>query len=286
MKKIIFYLAVIVVFNLSLSSCATLLRKPSNKNIETKILISSNPSNAGVYIDDEKIDETPFTYVHKGRKSKTIKIKKEGYLTEQTHIERKLNAGWTSCSVIGGIFPGFGVPTLIDYSNGVIFDIKTDSIHIDLMSIEGFKSTPNKTIDKQENSSKVELNNVGNETISLPALEILTGGYKLIILPKTRVRFYLKNGNKYGGLITAVHEDHFEIKDKENIYFSSLKKVRFFPLRLWYPICTSYTVVSPIIWFFVGRVAEYNSVKCKWDIKSVRIIDGLREFKYGRAKCD
>jgi hypothetical protein len=301
MKKVITFFATILTASVILSSCATLFRKPKNKNVETTIHISSDPSNAEVYIDDEKIDETPFNYVLKGRKSKLVEIKKEGYLNEQTKINRKINPLWTSISVLTGAYPGCGIPIIIDYSTGSLFDITTDSIHINLMSIKGIKSTvsdkststsskeSNNTIKNQKSTNLIETNQAAykeNTIISFPALEILTGQYKLIILPKTRARFYLKNGTKFGGLITAIYDDHYEVKEHQDVYFSNLKKVRYFSPRLWYPILTSPSIFPPIIWFFSGKVAEYNSNKCKWDIQATRIVEGLPEHKYGKAKCD
>jgi len=279
MKKIIILLTSCLLFQ----SCATLLRNPKSKSTKTSIHISSSPPKADVYIKNKKIGETPFNYLHKGRKSEKVEIKLDGYLDEQSNISRTINPLWTAISVLGGAFPG---------------NIKTDSIHVNLLSIKGgdskSKSTElsNTNTNTNNTSNTVNVNQdnpvkqIDKTIISYPALEIITGGYKLNILPKTRARFYLKNGSKFGGLITGVYYDHFKIRGHQDIYFSNIKKVRFFSTRLWYPILTFPTIINPIIWYFSGKVAEYNSDKCKWDIKATRIVEGLREIKYGKVKCD
>ena len=284
---------------LMLQSCATLLRKPKSKNTKTEIYITSVPPNAEIYVDNKIVGKTPMNYTHEGRKTATVQFKKDGYLNEQSSIKRSLNPLWTGISILGGAFPGFGIPVLIDYSTGGLFDIKTDSISVELLSLKGERNitqpsgnTLNQDSDKSvdqvssngatSNSNDSRMNNI----ISFPALQVLTGGYKLIVLPKTRTRFYLKNGTKFGGLITDVYEDHVSVKGKQDVYFNNVNKMRFFGFRLWYPIVTFPTVFSPIFWFCSGKVAEFNSNKCKWDIKDIRIVEGLPEFKYGKAKCD
>jgi hypothetical protein len=284
---------------LLLQSCATLLRKPKSKDTKTEIYITSVPPNADIYVDNKVVGKTPLSYTHTGRKTASVQIKKEGYLNEQSGIKRKINPLWTGISIIGGVFPGMGIPIFIDYSSGGIFDIKTDSISVELLSLKGNsdniqqqENTSNQ-VSNQENketssntSTNASNNSRANDIISFPALQILTGGYKLSVLPKTRARFYLKNGTKFGALITDVYEDHVSVKGRQDIYFNNVNKMRFFGFRLWYPIVTFPSIFPPIIWFFTGKVAEFNSSKCKWDIKDIRIIEGLPEFKYGKAKCD
>lgn len=282
-----------------LQSCATLLRSPKSKDTKTEIYINSVPPNADIYVNNKVVGKTPLSYTHLGRKTATIQIKKEGYLNEQSGIKRKINPLWTGISILGGVFPGFGIPVFIDYSSGGIFDIKTDSISVELLSLKGKSNnvlqpdnSSNKVSDQENqevlsnNLTSVSNNSRMNDVISFPALQILTGGYKLKILPKTRARFYLKNGTKFGALITDVYEDHFSVRGKQDIYFNNVNKMRFFRFRLWAPIVTLPSVIPPIIWFFFGRVAEFNSSKCKWNIKDIRIIEGLPEFKYGGAKCN
>jgi hypothetical protein len=275
MKKIIILLTISFLFQ----SCATLLRQPSNKDIERVIHLSSEPSNAEVYIKNNKIGETPFDYTFKGRKAEKVTFKQEGYYDETTNIKRKLNPLWTVISVVGGIYPGLGIPIYIDHKNGSFYDIITDSIHFNLMSLTGGNNNSTAAI---------------NSSIVFPAMEIRTGQYKLKILPKTRARFHLKNGDKFGGLITAIYEDHFEIKKqglftrkgKQDVYFANMEKARFFKTRLWYPIITSPSIITPIVWYFCGKVAEFDSRKCKWDIKSMSIVEGIPEIRYGKVKCD
>ena len=54
-------------------------------------------------------------YVYKGRKNQSFEFKKEGYLSETSKIQRKINPLRTTISVLGGAYPGCGVPILIDY---------------------------------------------------------------------------------------------------------------------------------------------------------------------------
>lgn len=281
---------------LFMTSCATLFRTPKNKDVTHEITISSTPPKCSVYNNEGLIGETPMTYTHEGRKKDVLIIRKEGYLEESEKIERQLNPAWTAISVLGGVFPGFGVPILIDFSKGSVYDIKTDTINVNLISVKGGQQNTEMTVESTDNldslnseSSVIKtevLPKIKTEIISFPALEILTGGYKLKILPKTRARFELKNGQKFGDLITGIYDDHFTVKGQDKIYYTSIEKVRFFNSRLWYPILTSVSIFPPIIWYCSGKVAERDSKKCKWDIKNIRVVEGLPEHSFGKAKCD
>jgi len=293
-KQVSMKLLLLLLLTVSMCSCATVLR---SKTVNKQIHISSNPENAEVFINDESIGNTPIDYTVVKRKKHSIEVKKEGFLNGYSKIDRKLNPLWTAISVVGGVFPGMGIPIAIDAKTGAFYDIKEGDIEINLFQLKKGEST--NEISTKSNSTEnipTSKNNsyIQNTEIVFPAMEISTGQYKLKILPKTRARFYLQNGKKFGGLITAVYEDHFEIKKKgmfvrkgkEDVYFSSMKKARFFNPRLWYPIVTAPSIFPPIIWYFSGKVAEFDSKKCKWDIKSMRIVEGIPEIEYGKAKCN
>lgn len=283
---------------ISMSSCATILR---SKTVNKQVHISSKPENAQVFINGESIGNTPVDYTVVKRKKHSIEVKKEGYLNGYSKIDRKLNPLWTAISIVGGTFPGMAIPIAIDVKNGAIFNITGDDIEISLVQLKKGKGSNDISTSPNSNENIAASNNnsyIQNTEIIVPCMEITTAQYKLRILPKTRARFYLKNGKNFGGLITAVYEDHFEIKKKgmfvrkgkQDVYFSSMKKARFFSPRLWYPIITAPSILSPIFWYFSGKVAEFDSNKCKWDIKEMRIIEGYvyPVARYGKAKvkCD
>jgi hypothetical protein len=295
-----------------ITSCASIFRSPKGNKVETKIHISTNPPNADVYLNNSKIGETPFDYIHKGRKQKTIQIKEEGYFNEQRDIKRKLNLLWTSISVVTGLFPGLGIPIIIDNSTGSIYDIKSDSIHINLVSLKGPNPKENITQFNPSNSKpftpineiKKEAITVGNSILNtssnnqnrtefesdnqflMPALEIITGGRKMIIRRKTRVNISLKTGGSFGTLITAVHNDRLEVRGQQDVYFSNIRRIRVYPRRLWFPILTAPTVVQPILWYASSKVAELNSTRCRRNVISMRTVEGLFEYHYGSRFCN
>lgn len=111
-----------------LNSCATVLRGKDGNPSKRIVEISGEPANAEIYYNGEKIGDSPLTYTFKTlRKDATLKIKKEGYISEYLLIERKLNAGAATLSILGNlpitIYSAF-VPwaIIMDFRNGSVYD--------------------------------------------------------------------------------------------------------------------------------------------------------------------
>ena len=259
------------------TSCATIFRRPKSRDVVNTVTITSIPSDAEVYSSKGLVGKTPLVYNHTGRKTDVIQIKKEGYLDGYENINRKNNTIWTVVTFVTGTYPGLGIPILIDHLTGSIYDISTDSIHVNLIS-------NNINVDSV-NHIETNLQNI-TSNFNYPALEILTGAYRIKVLPNTRVKLELKNGKSLVGLITEIQNDYFVLKKgKQKVQYSSIKSFRFYNQRLWYPILTSITIFPPIIWFVSGKVAEQNSTNCKRNIKKISIVEGVQEYEFGKVKC-
>ncbi len=142
-KMKINYFVLLLVVSILTSSCATVLRSPKSHKVVTKISVTSNPPEANVYNKKGLVGSTPLTYNHKGRKTDVIYIKKEGYLDENAQIKRKINPVWTGVSLVTSIFPFPIAPLAVDHFTGHLYDIKTDSIHVDMVSKFGEKTSSN-----------------------------------------------------------------------------------------------------------------------------------------------
>lgn len=109
-----------IIFTLNLTSCATILRGRYDK-----VTITTNPPNADVFVDGEKIGNTESTgNTMKLRKkytsSRTFTIKKEGYYDTTFVVNTKIEPVY----IIGVLPPAFGIPCLVDILTGCALTLK------------------------------------------------------------------------------------------------------------------------------------------------------------------
>ena len=281
MKKVSLSWGLMLVTSIFFSSCATVFR---GTNPHKSIPINSEPSNATVKINGEVVGQTPLNYELKNRKSKFVQISKDGYKEYNTNIESKLNPIWTGISFVGGAFPSLFIPTAIDFANGSVRDIKTEKIDCKLEQFN--QSTIN-------NDSKISLNNtvssedaIQNEQIYNPRVRIRTATREFLLGYKSCVTIKTSNGVKIGSNISEIEKDYLVLaKNNTKIYFKDIEKIRMFPIRRWYPIITSCTVISPIIWFASSKLASTKSSDCSKQIKEIKVINKYIGFGYGKDKC-
>jgi hypothetical protein len=74
---------------------------------------SSDPSGAEVWVNGERMGQTPVTLRLKTKDEYHIVIKKEGYRDQTFHLTNKVGVGWIILDVIAGL-----VPVIIDAATG------------------------------------------------------------------------------------------------------------------------------------------------------------------------
>jgi hypothetical protein len=266
-------LILIVTCTVLLNSCATVFHgiKPN-----LTIPITSIPDKADVIINGNVVGQTPLNYRPNNRKTKFVQISKANYEDFNARIETKLSPGWSAFSIIGGAFPGLLIPTAIDFANGSVRNIKTDKIECKLIPL-----TKNK-----ENSSKSLGGNNQDEQIFNPRVRIRTGTREFLLGYRSCVKVVTKSGIKVGSNISQIEKDYMVLaKNNTKIYYKDIAKIRMFPTRRWYPILTSYTVISPVFWFALSKKADINSNDCKMQIKQIDVINKYSGFGYGKDRC-
>lgn len=112
-----------VIASLLLSSCATII-----KGSKQEFKITSNPTQATVYVNDSSIGKTPIT-TKLARKEKNTKIKLtlEGYKDVEISLKREGN-GW----VWGNIVFGGIIGLIVDLSDGAIYQLTPSQIDAEM----------------------------------------------------------------------------------------------------------------------------------------------------------
>ncbi len=110
-----------LIFCFSLAGCASALQS----GIQT-VGISSNPSEAEVYVNGEFKGATPILLDLDRKGSYLVKIKKPGYQEASTTLTSKL---------IGGldVYEGGLLRQLWDRSSGAAYELSTNQVHINLV---------------------------------------------------------------------------------------------------------------------------------------------------------
>jgi len=123
-KLIILSLLAFIVFAI-LPSCATIMT-----GSKQTVKITSEPSEATVFVDGVEIGKTPYIGKIK-RNSEFIMLNKDGYVAQNIELKHGIN-GWywgdvglTVATLIGGVV-GF----VVDLSNGAAYKIKNDEQNI------------------------------------------------------------------------------------------------------------------------------------------------------------
>lgn len=261
------------------SSCATVFR---GAKTEKSIQIAGNPPAAKVYINNEYIGQTPLNYQMTKRKEVTVKIEKEGYKDLHTEIETKLNPLWTGISVVGNALL-LEIPTIIDYKNGAISDIVTDSISYDLVKLSS--TLTNNLSEVSTSKSVIQSSDVMEEIIS-PAIRIRTASQELILKNKTAITVKTKDGKTYKSAITAIETDYMVLKvNNTKVYYSDIVKMRIFNSRRWFPILTSVSLIGPAVWYFSSIVVKENTRDCGKKIHDIKVINHFEKREFGKTAC-
>ena len=136
MKKSSILLAMALIF--CLSGCATIIL-----GSRQSVGISSTPSNARIFINDENVGETPKSIEIKKNDAKSFKVKLEldGYLPYETVLTRK-NSGWIAGNIVLGGFIGLAV----DFATGGAYVLTPEQIQAELGKTTALISNENDTI--------------------------------------------------------------------------------------------------------------------------------------------
>jgi hypothetical protein len=264
--------------SLLFASCATIFH---GVNPNQSITITSVPDKADVIIAGKVVGQTPLNYKMKNRKTKFVQISKQNYQDHYTKIETKLSPGWTALSVIGGAFPGLLIPTAIDFATGSVRTIKTEKIECELKPIGKGKDSKTDKNNSKGSSSYDQVDQIYN-----PRVRVRTGTREFLLGYKSCVKIITKGGIKIGSNIVQIEKDYLVLaKNNTKVYYNDIAKIRMFPIRRWYPIVTSYTVISPIIWFVSSKMASTSSNDCKKQIKQIDVINKYTTFGYGKDGC-
>lgn len=258
------------------SSCATVFRGAKTSE---PVLITGNPPASKVYINNEYVGQTPLSYTMTKRKEVAVKIEKEGYKDLNTSIETKLNPLWTGISVVGNALL-LEIPTIIDYKNGSLSTIVTDSISFDLVKINTSPTAATTSI------SETQITETNEEIIS-PAIRIRTSSKELLLKYHTALTVTTKNGQTYKSAIAAIENDYMLlIENNTKVYYSDIVKIRIFNTRRWFPILTSVSLVGPAVWYFSSVVVKSNTSNCSNKIHDIKVINHFEKREFGKITCD
>ncbi len=136
MKKLLTSTFVLIL--LGLSSCATILL-----GSKQSVGISSNPSSAKIYINEESVGTTPKTVDIKKKDAKSFKVKIEldGYQPYETVLTRK-TSGW----IAGNIVLGGLIGLVVDLATGGAYVLTPDQIQAEFGRTTAMVNTPNDQI--------------------------------------------------------------------------------------------------------------------------------------------
>lgn len=128
LSKTMIHLALLL--SLTLSSCATIV-----SGSHQRIKISSNPSQANIYIDGRYTGLTPMNLKLPRNQEHILRIELEGYHSYETVFTKELN-GW----VFGNIFLGGFFGLAIDAISGAVYKLTPEQVHTNLCQASMFSS--------------------------------------------------------------------------------------------------------------------------------------------------
>lgn len=101
-----------------LSSCATIMNGPNQS-----IGISSNPANAGIWVDGQYFGQTPMIVKLSRKDNHFLKIQLDGYMPYEATFTRQMS-GW----VFGNIFIGGIIGVAVDAITGGIYKLTPEQV--------------------------------------------------------------------------------------------------------------------------------------------------------------
>jgi hypothetical protein len=129
-RKSLVSLALLAVFGLGMSGCATII-----DGTRQKISFSSNPSNAEVVVDGRLVGKTPLTEDLKRKHTHSVKISLEGYHPYELTIIKKVNS-WVWGNIVFGGFIGLGIDAL----TGGLYELTPTQVSADL-KLKGYSES-------------------------------------------------------------------------------------------------------------------------------------------------
>jgi hypothetical protein len=107
MRKTIAILMIVCLF-LVLSGCAAVFTGGRGK-----IKTTSDPEGAEVWVNGEKMGQTPITLRLKTKGEYTIEVRKDGFKPQIFKVTNKVGAGWIVLDVLCGL-----LPVIVDAATG------------------------------------------------------------------------------------------------------------------------------------------------------------------------
>lgn len=87
-------------FGLLVCGCGTIL-----SGHRDKITISSKPEGATIYVDGQRVGETPKKVTLVSTSDHTVRLEKDGYEPKTATLVRKVAAGYVVLDVVTGVIP-------------------------------------------------------------------------------------------------------------------------------------------------------------------------------------
>ncbi len=110
---------VVVVFVLSLSSCAAIFKGTSSK-VDT----NSTPPGAKVYVDGNYMGDTPYRLKLESKRTYAIEFRMDGYKSKTFNVTNHVGAGWIVLDVLCGL-----VGVIVDAATGAWYEIDQKNIN-------------------------------------------------------------------------------------------------------------------------------------------------------------
>ena len=111
-----------IIASVFLCGCATIL-----KGSDQPINVNSNVKGASVYVNNQKVGNTPFTGTIKRQKEQTLKVSKPGYETRTLMLDSSIEGVFWVNILTGGVF---GSTT--DWASGSMWKISPNTYNVDL----------------------------------------------------------------------------------------------------------------------------------------------------------
>ena len=114
--------ALLILVLLASVGCATLF-----KSKKSSISMSSTPSGADVYVDGNRVGQSPVVIELPNNEEHIITFRKEGYGETTCRIDRHVGGGWVVLDVLGGL-----IPVIIDAATGAWYNLDPKACNVNL----------------------------------------------------------------------------------------------------------------------------------------------------------
>lgn len=105
-----------------LVSCGTLFNSGAKS-----VAMSSEPTQATVYVDGDRVGQTPITLELDNQESHTVTFEKDGYQEATCQLDTSVGAGFVILDVVGGL-----VPVIIDAATGKWSSLGSETCNVTL----------------------------------------------------------------------------------------------------------------------------------------------------------